>query len=137
MSGTEVENVFSISTSLDSSLLKIQTWQSYSCVTKLRETVSMLMKSEMKIVFWFSYLRKTKIAKIPKISVRGRVKPEVARIKARWRSSGPQRDDTCLRRAVSRGNVTPTAIRSLPVPWPRSFQRNGRNVSFTVSMLLF
>ena len=72
MPGTEVENVFSISTSLDSSLLKIQTWQSYSCVTKLRETVSMLMKSEMKIVFWFSYLRKTKIANLPKISVTGR-----------------------------------------------------------------
>ena len=32
---------------------------------------------------------------------------------------------SCPRRAVSSGNVTPTAIRSLPVPWPRSFKEMG------------
>ena len=32
---------------------------------------------------------------------------------------------SCLRRAVSSGNVTPTAIRSLAVPWPRSFKEMG------------
>ena len=54
------------------------------------ETVSMLMKSEMKIVF-FRIWEKQKSPTYQKSLWReGRIKPEVARIKARWRSSGPQ-----------------------------------------------
>ena len=85
-----------------------------------------------KIVFWFSYLWKTKLPTDQKYLLwKGRVKPEVARLQTRWRSSwsegvfstsspGSPRfpedpgDEVgnvpCLRRAVSRGNVTPTAI---------------------------
>ena len=78
--GTEVKIVFSISYSIDSSLLKIQTWQSYSCATKLRETVSMMMRSEMKIVFWFSYSRKTKVENSPNITVTGGVRVVVVHL---------------------------------------------------------
>ena len=85
-----------------------------------------------KIVFWFSYLWKTKLPTDQKYLLwKGRVKPEVARLQTRWRSSwsegvfstsspGSPRfpedpgDEVgsvpCLRRAVSRGNVTPTAV---------------------------
>ena len=85
-----------------------------------------------KIVFWFSYLWKTKLPTDQKYLLwKGRVKPEVARLQTRWRSSWSERvfstssprsprfpedpgDEVgsvpCLRRAVSRGNVTPTAI---------------------------
>ena len=38
----------------------------------------------------------------------------------------------CLRR-----DVTPTAIQSLPVSWPRRFQRNDLNVFSLISMILF
>ena len=137
MPGTEVENVFSISTSLDSSLLKIQNWQSYSRATKLWETVSMLMKSEMKIVFWFPYLKKTKIANRPKIPVmRGEGKTGSGANQSKMALVWSRRD-TCLRGAVFSGIVTPTAIRSLPVPWPRSFKEMGWIFFFTVSVLLF
>ena len=82
--------------------------------------------------FWFSYLWKTKLPTDQKCLLwKGRVKPEVARLQTRWRSSwsegvfstsspGSPRfpedpgDEVgsvpCLRRAVSRGNVTPTAV---------------------------
>ena len=85
-----------------------------------------------KILFWFSYLWKTKLPTDQKYLLwKGRVKPEVARLQTRWRSSwsegvfstsspGSPRfpedpgDEVgsvpCLRRAVSRGNVKPTAI---------------------------
>ena len=85
-----------------------------------------------KILFWFSHLWKTKLPTDQKYLLwKGRVKPEVARLQTRWRSSwsegvfstsspGSPRfpedpgDEVgsvpCLRRAVSRGNVTPTAI---------------------------
>ena len=48
-----------------------------------------------------------------------------------WRSV------SCLRRAVSNGNVTPTAIQSLPVSWLRRFLRNKLNVfSLVIKLLL-
>ena len=98
----------------------------------------MLMKSEMKIVFRFWYLRKTKIAKLPKIPVMGgEGKAGSGATESKMAVVLSPRGVSCLRRAVSSGNVTPTAIRSLPVPWPRSFQRNWLNVFFAVSMLLF
>ena len=39
-------------------------------------------------------------------------------------------------RAVSGGNVTPTAIQSLPVSWPRRFERNNMNVFSLISIPL-
>ena len=48
-----------------------------------------------------------------------------------WRSV------SCLRRAVSNGNVTPTAIQSLHVSWLRRFPRNKLNVfSLVIKLLL-
>ena len=95
----------------------------------------MLMKSEMKNRFLIFVFEKTKIANRPKISVTGREgKTGSGANQSKMALVWSPRDDTCLRRAVSSGNVTATAIRSLPVPRPRSFQRNGLNVFFTVSM---
>ena len=77
----------------------------------------MLMKSEMKIVFWFSYLRKTKIANLPKIPVMGgEGKAGSGATERKMTVLLSPRGVSCLRRAVSSGNVMPTAIRSLPVP---------------------
>ena len=100
---------------------------------KLQETVLLpgeIQNTEKSV--WFSYLWKTKLPTDQKCLLwKGRVKPEVARLQTRWRSSwsegvfstsspGSPRfpedpgDEVgsvpCLRRAVSRGNVTPTAI---------------------------
>ena len=85
------------------------------------------MKSKIKIVFWFSYLWKTKLPTDQKYLLwKGRVKPEVARLQRRWfrscwgvfptSSPGSSRfpedpgDEVgsvpCLHGAVSRANVT-------------------------------
>ena len=91
----------------------------------------MLMKSEMNNRLLIFVFEKTKIANQPKISVTGREgKTGSGANESKMALVQSPRDDTCLRRAVSSGNVTPTAIRSLPVPWPRSLQRNGLNVFF-------
>ena len=44
---------------------------------------------------------------------------------------------SCLRRAVSNGNVTPTVIQSLHVSWLGRFPRNKQNVFSLVIKLLF
>ena len=113
--------------------IKIQTWTKRFMCNKLQETV--LLPGEIQNTeksFWFSYLWKTKLPTDQKYLLwKGRVKPEVARLQTRWRSSwsegvfstsspGSPRfpedpgDEVgsvpCLRRAVSRGNVTPTAV---------------------------
>ena len=85
-----------------------------------------------KIVFWVLYLWKTKLPTDQKYLLwKGRVKPEVARLQTRWRSSwsegvfptsspgsprfpedpGDEVESVpCLCRALSSGNITPTAI---------------------------
>ena len=97
----------------------------------------MLVKSKMKIVFWFFYLWKTKIANRLKIPVTGREgKSEVARLLTRWRSSCSEGvfRVACLHQAVSSGNVTPTGSQSLPVSWPARFQRIKVNIFSLITL---
>ena len=77
----------------------------------LQETVLLLVKSKIKIVFWFSYLWKTKLPTDqikPVMEGEGKTGSGATAKKMavvlKWASV------PCLRRAVFRGNVKRTAI---------------------------